>query len=115
MIFQVNLVLNRTVVESDWCFDNLLSRHLMVLNSGHFLIGQLSCDIISCLSVKPWLGYEDSWCNLSTVTVKQSFIASQIVGCPVILPKLVLLESWKSSLYIASNCWLRFGGICKPA
>ena len=36
----------------------------------------------------------------SFVTVKQSFIVSQIVGCPVILSKLVFL----SRLYGAGNC-----------
>ena len=39
------------------------------------------------------LGYFDS----SIVTVKQSFIVSQIVGCPVILLELVLLESVNKS------------------
>ena len=49
-------------------------------------------------------GYEDPMLLVhfdpSIVTVKQSFIVCQIVGCSVILPYLVLL----SRLYGAGNC-----------
>ena len=41
LIVRVSVILNRTVVDSDWGFDNLCSSHLksrselMVLNSGY--------------------------------------------------------------------------------
>ena len=100
MIVRVNVVLNWTVVvDSYWGFDNLCVSHLqnqtelfrvswwcwtLVID----LIGQLSRDVIGRLSVKPscfWL-----WrlvlslvhFDPSIVTVKQSFIVSQIVSCP---------------------------------
>ena len=67
LIIRVNLVLNRTVVDSDWCFDNLCGSHLQsqseLYHLSHVswwyytlaidLIGQLQWrhDVIGCLSV----------------------------------------------------------------
>ena len=69
------------------------------------VVRQLSRDVI---------GYEDSSGLImslvrfdpSIVTVKQSFIVSQTVACPVILSKLheVLLSLSMSRLYDAGNC-----------
>ena len=65
MIVRVNVVLNRTVVvDSDRRFDNLCGSHLQSQSElYHFsrwyytlvigLIGQLRCDVIVRLSVKP--------------------------------------------------------------
>ena len=67
LIVQVTVVLNRTVVvDSDWCFDNLCGSHLQSQSELYHvswwyytrvidLIGQLRCNIIGRLSVKPWL------------------------------------------------------------
>ena len=70
MIVRVNVVLNRTVVvDSDWRFDNLCGSHLQSQSELYHvswwyetvvidLIGQLHCDVIGLLSVKPrcyWL------------------------------------------------------------
>ena len=66
LIVWVNIVLNRTVVvDSDWRFDNLCGSHLQSQSElypvswryytlGIDLIGQLCCDVIGRLSVKPW-------------------------------------------------------------
>ena len=66
LIVRVNVVLNRTVVvDSDWCFDNLCGSHLQSQSELYHvswwyytlvidLIGQLCCDVIGRLSVKPW-------------------------------------------------------------
>ena len=40
----------------------------------------------------------------SIVTVKQSFIVSQVVSCLVVLSWLVLLDSVKNRLYGAGYC-----------
>ena len=60
----MGVVLNKTVVDSGWCFDNLcgslfrvvVSRQLMVLSSGYTidLIGQLGRNVMGRLSVKLW-------------------------------------------------------------
>ena len=65
LIVRVNVDLNRTVVDSDWCFDNLCGSHLrgpcelyhvswwyytLVID----LIGLLRRDVIGRLSLKPW-------------------------------------------------------------
>ena len=68
MIVLVNLVLNRTVVDSDWRFDSLCGSHLqsqselqcitltkMALNTLIYLIGQLSCFVLSNLRSGPIL------------------------------------------------------------
>jgi len=70
MIVRVNVVLSRTVVDSDWRFDNLCGSHLASKESCILsvdgilktlvidLIGQLSSDVIGRRSVKPlcyWL------------------------------------------------------------
>ena len=95
MVVLVDVVLNRTVVDSDWRFVNLWGSHLQsqcelyhvrwwYLILAVDLIGQFSRDVIGRLSVKPscyWL-----WSLVmslvrfdpSIVTVKQSFIVSQI-------------------------------------
>ena len=57
------------------------------------VVFQLSCDVT---------GYEDSLFSLvrfdpSIVTVKHSFIVSQIVSCPVFISWLVLLDSVNKS------------------
>ena len=73
--------------ESKW----VVSRQLMVVNSGYWLIGQLSRNVIGSLSVKPWCFW--LWRLVMSlvlfdpriVTVRQSFIVSQIVSCPVII------------------------------
>ena len=61
----MNVVLNRTVVvDSDWRFDNLCGSHLQSQGELYHvscwyhtlvidLIGQLRCDVIGRLSVKP--------------------------------------------------------------
>ena len=65
------------------------------------MIGQLSHDVIGRLAVKPWCyammlshdGVGSLWRLVkslvhfgpSFVTVKQLFVVSQIVGCPVIV------------------------------
>ena len=71
-----------------WSF-NLIGQSVAML----LVVCQLSHD-----------GYEDPMLLVhfdpSIVTVKQSFIVCQIVGCSVILPYLVLL----SRLYGAGNC-----------
>ena len=102
MIVWVNIVLNRTVVvDRDWGFDNLCSSHLQSQSDLYRvswwyltlvvdLIGQLSCDVIGRLSVKPSyrlcrLVISLVRFDLSIVTVEQWFIVSQIVSCPVIL------------------------------
>ena len=66
MIVRVNIVLNRTVVvDSDWHFDNLCGSHLQSQSELYHvswwcwtlvidLIGQLSCDVTGCPSVKPF-------------------------------------------------------------
>ena len=68
LIVWVNLVLNtcRTcVLDSDWCSDNLCGSHLLSQSELYHitrwyytlvidLIGQLRCDFIGRLSVKPW-------------------------------------------------------------
>ena len=57
MIVQVIVVLNRTVVDSNWCFNNLFGSHLQSQSELYHvswwyltlvidLIGQLSCDVI---------------------------------------------------------------------
>ena len=99
VIVRVNVVLKSTiVVDSDWHFDNLCGSHLQSQSELYHIswcyytlvidpIGQFSCDVIGRLSVN-WL-----WrfvmslvhFNPSIVTVKQSFIVSQIVSCPVVL------------------------------
>ena len=102
LIVRVNVVLNRTVVDSDWCFDNLFGNHLQMSPIELYdvswwfqtlvvdLIGQLSRDVIGRLSVKPrsywlWRLEKSLVCfDPSIVRVKQLFIVSQIVGCPVI-------------------------------
>ena len=111
MIVWVNVVLNRTVVvDSDWRFDNLRGSHLQSQSELYHvswwyytlvidLIGQLRRDVIGRLSVKPWRYW--LWRLLmslvrfdpSIVTVKQSFIVSQIVSCPVVLSSFVSLDS----------------------
>ena len=101
LIVGVNVVLNRTVfVDSDWRFVNLWGSHLQSQSELYHvswwyytllidLIGQLSRDVIARLSVKPWcyrlwrLVMSLVCFDPSTVTVKQSFIVSQIVSCPV--------------------------------
>ena len=102
MIVWVNVVLNRTViVDRDWHFDNLCGSHLhsqsdlyqaswWYLTLVVDLIGQLSRDVIGRLSVKPCyrlcrLEISLVRFDLSIVTVKQWFIVSQIVSCPVVL------------------------------
>ena len=102
MIVWVNVVLNRTViVDRDWHFDNLCGSHLhsqsdlyqaswWYLTLVVDLIGQLSRDVIGRLSVKPCyrlcrLEISLVCFDLSIVTVKQWFIVSQIVSCPVVL------------------------------
>ena len=65
LIVRVNIVLNRTVVDSDWRFDNLCGSHLQSQSELYHvswwyytlvidLIGQLCRDVIGRLSVKPW-------------------------------------------------------------
>ena len=66
LIVRVYVVLNRTVVvDSDWRFDNLCGSHLQSQSELYHvswwyytllidLIGQLRCDIMGRLSVKPW-------------------------------------------------------------
>ena len=66
LIVRVNVVLNRTVVvDSNWRFDNLCGSHLQSQSELYHvswwyytlvidLIGQLPCDVIGPLSVKPW-------------------------------------------------------------
>ena len=111
MIIRVSVVLNRTVVaDSDWRYRNLCSSHRQSQSELYHvswwywtlaidLIGQLSRDVIDHLSVKPWCYWLWRLVMLlvhfdpSIITVKQSFIVSQIVGCPIILSLLVLLDS----------------------
>ena len=65
LIIRVNVVLNRTPVDSDWHFDNLYGSHLQSQSELYHVrwwfftlvidpIGQLSRHIIGRLSVKPW-------------------------------------------------------------
>ena len=64
MIIFVKVVLNRTVVDSDWCFDkyssHLQSQSVLYHVSWWYLtlvidmIGQLSHDVIGHLSVNSW-------------------------------------------------------------
>ena len=66
LIVRVNVVLNRTVVvDSNWCFHNLCGSHLQSQSKLYHvsrwyytlvidLIGQLLCNVIGRLSVKPW-------------------------------------------------------------
>ena len=129
MTVQVNVVLNRTIVDSDWCFNNLCGSHLQS-RSGLYhvswwyltllidLIGQLSCFVIGRRSVKPWCYW--LWILLLShchgcisiclfVTVKQSFIASQIIAHPVILSlSLFCFSPSISPLHGAGNFWLQF-------
>ena len=128
MIVQVNVVLNRTIVDSDWCFNNLCRSHLQS-RSGLYhvswwywtllidLIGQLSCFVIGRRSVKPWCYW--LWILLVShchgcisirlfVTVKQSFIVSQIIGHPVILSLSVCFSPSISHLHGAGNFLLQF-------
>ena len=57
------LILNRTVVDSDWLFDNLCGSHLQSQSELYLvswwyltlvidLIGQLSCIVVGCTCVK---------------------------------------------------------------
>ena len=90
MIVWANVVLLRTVVDSDWCFNSLCSCHLksqseLYLVSWWYLtlvidlIGRLSRDVIGRLSLKAWCFWQ--WRLMSLVPfdspivwVKQSFI-----------------------------------------
>ena len=71
MNVRVNVVLNRTVVDSDWRFDNLcvqiqnwfVSRQLVVFYLVINLIDKLSLDVILlavCKLSRVVIGYEDS-------------------------------------------------------
>ena len=80
LIVRVNVVVNRTavVVDSDWRFDNLCSSHLQSQSELYHVswwyytlvigvIGQLRCDVIGRLSVKPscywlWRLVISNWC-----------------------------------------------------
>ena len=82
LIVRVNVVLNRTVVDSDWRFDNLCGSHLQSQSELYYvswyyytlvidLIGQLRRDVIGRLSVKPrwywvWRLVISNWCVSSS-------------------------------------------------
>ena len=127
LIVRVNVVLNRTVVvDSDWRFDNLCGSHLQSQSELYHvswwvytpvidLIGQLRCDVIGRLSVKPWcywlwLLIISNWC----ISIR---LLSQLNSC-LLLVKLSFSHSYFclissiSRLYGAGNCWLRFSGVC---
>ena len=112
----MNVVLNRTVVvDSVWRFDNLCSSHLQSQNELYHvtwwyktlvidLIGQLSRDVVGRLSVKPWCYW--LWrlvmslvpFDPSIITVKQSFIVSQIVVILSALLFFAVILSWCCTL-----------------
>ena len=106
LIVQVNVVLNRTVfVDSDWRFDNLCGSHLQSQSELYHvswwyytlvidLIGQLCCDVIGRLSVKPWCYWLwklliSNWC----VSIR---VLSQLNG-RLLLVKLSVLQSFSRS------------------
>ena len=105
LIVRVNIVLNKTVVvDSDWRFNKLCGSHLQSQSESYHvswwyytlvigLIGQLRCDVIGRLSVKPWCyGLRrliiSNWCV--SIRLKQSSVVSQIVS------SLVVLSRWYS-------------------
>ena len=131
LIVRVNAVLNRTiVVDSDWRFDNLCGSHLQSQSELYHvswwyytlvmdLIGQLRRDVIGRLSVKTWCYWLwrlviINWC----VSIR---LLSQL-NSRLLLVKLSVLQSFSlskfclissiSRLHGASNCWLRFSGVC---
>ena len=105
MIIRVNVVLNRTVVDSDWRFDNLCGSHLHSQSELHHvrwcyrtlvigLVGQLRCDVIGRLSVKPWCYWlwrlvVSNWC----VSIR---LLSQL-NSRLLLVKLSVLQSFSRS------------------
>ena len=122
LIVRVNVVLNRTVVDSDWRFDNMCGSHLESQSELYHvswwyytlvidLIGQLRGDVIGRLSVKPWCCWLwrlviSNWCVwIGLLSVKLSVLQSFCLGyfC-------LILST--SRLYGAGNCWLRFSGVC---
>ena len=106
LIVRVNVVLNRTiVVDSDWRFDNLCSSHLQSQSELYHvswwyytlvigLIGQLRCDVVGRLSVKPWCYWLwrlviSNWC----VSIR---LRSQL-NSRLLLVKLSVLQSFSRS------------------
>ena len=106
LIVQVNIVLNRTVVvDSDWRFDNMCGSHLQSQSELYHvswwyytlvidLIGQLRCDVIGRLSVKPWCYWLwrlviSNWCILIR-------LLSQL-NSHLLLVKLSVLQSFSRS------------------
>ena len=79
MIVRVNVALNRTVVSSDWRFDNLCGSHLqnqselydafswtcLQLNSGYWrdlsIKTRYAMVLVACQLRRDVIGYEDSW------------------------------------------------------
>ena len=70
LIVRVNIVLNRTVVDSDWRFDNLYGSHLQSQSELYHvswwyytpvidLIGQLRQLLVVCQLSRDVIGYED--------------------------------------------------------
>ena len=55
MIVQVNLVRNRTVVDSDWRFDNLCGSHLQTKFTRTILLNLLMKFVICCSPFKMWM------------------------------------------------------------
>ena len=98
LIVRVKVVLNRTVVvDSDWRFDNLRGSHLQSQSELYHvswwyytlvidLIGQLRCDVIGRLSVKPWCYW--LW---------RLVISNWCVSIRLLLVKLSVLQSWNDS------------------
>ena len=107
LIVPVNVVLNRTVVDSDWRFDNLCGSHLQSQSELYHvswwyytlvigLIGQLRCDVIGRLSVKPccywlWGLVISDWC----VSIR---LLSQL-NSRLLLVKLSVLQSFSRSTF----------------
>ena len=119
-------LIRTVVVDSDWRFDNLCGSHLQNQSELYHvswwyytlvidLIGQLRCDVIGRVSVKPrcywlWRLVISNWCvsirllsqlNSRLLLVKLSFSRSQFC-----------LISSIGRLYGTGNCWLRFSGVC---
>ena len=130
MIVRVNVVLNRTVVGSDWHFDitcavvifrvKVVSRQLMVLKSGYWSVLSIKSRCYwSSQFNKPWCYW--LWRLVMSLVRFDPCIMSQLKS-PLLLVQLSVVRSFSrrwfcvspsiSLLYCAGNCWLRFSGVC---
>ena len=109
LIVRVNVVLNRT--DSDWRFDNLCSSHLQSQSELYHvswwyytlvidLIGQLRCDVIGRLSVKPWCYW--LWRLVIGASRSVYCLSQTVVYCELTYPPGFLLLCYGSFFLIFS-------------